>query len=169
MACRCSPISIGLEREGQLVAGVVYNPANDDMFVAERGQGAYLQQPPPARRRTARYGRGADRLRHPAYRQGGGPRALSSAEFAAVLAKAGNLRRLGAAALDLCFVAAGNYDGFWERGLKSWDVAAGIVVIKEAGGFVTDADGGSDMLGEGSICAGNDFIHRALLGLIKQA
>jgi myo-inositol-1(or 4)-monophosphatase len=89
------------------------------------------------------------------------------AEFSAVMAKAGNLRRLGAAALDLCFVASGCYDGFWERNLQAWDIAAGVIMIKEAGGFVTDADGGSEMLAKGSICAGNETIHRALLHLIR--
>ena len=85
------------------------------------------------------------------------------------MARASNLRRLGAAALDLCFVAQGSYDGFWERGLKPWEVAAGMFIIREAGGFVTDADGGADILGTGSICAGNDTIHAQLLTLLREA
>ena len=72
-------------------------------------------------------------------------------------------------ALDLCFVAQGAYDGFWERHLKSWDMAAGILIIREAGGFVTDADGGTDIFGTGSICAGNEAIHSQLLALIRPA
>jgi myo-inositol-1(or 4)-monophosphatase len=136
------------------------------MFIAEKGQGAYLNN---HRLRVAARREMADTLigcgvphlgkakEHPRFKT----------ELAAVMAQAGNIRRLGAAALDLCFVAAGNYDGFWERNLQSWDVAAGIIVIREAGGFVTDADGGHDMLGKGSICAGNDVIHRNLLGLIR--
>jgi myo-inositol-1(or 4)-monophosphatase len=161
-------ISIGLAREGQIVAGLVYNPANDDMFVAEKGQGAYLNN---RRLRVAARRDMADALIGcgvPHIGKAAG-HARFRAEFDAVMAKAGNVRRLGSAALDLCFVAAGNYDGFWERDLKSWDIAAGIVIIKEAGGYVTDADGGPDMLAKGSICAGNETIQRALLGLIKQA
>jgi myo-inositol-1(or 4)-monophosphatase len=159
-------ISIALAREGQIVAGLVYNPANDDMFIAEKGQGAYLNN---RRLRVAARRDMADALigcgvphigkakEHPRFK----------AELASVMAKAGNIRRLGAAALDLCLVAAGNYDGFWERNLQSWDIAAGIIMIREAGGFVSDADGGSDMLGHGSICAGNDVIQRNLLELIR--
>lgn len=159
-------ISIGLAREGQIVAGLVYNPANDDMFIAEKGQGAYYNN---RRLRVAARRDMADALigcgiphigkakEHPRFK----------AELGAVMARAGNIRRLGAAALDLCFVASGAYDGFWERNLQAWDIAAGIVIIKEAGGFVTDADGGQDMLSKGSICAGNDAIHRNLLNLIR--
>ncbi len=158
-------ISIGLVREGQIVAGLVYNPANDDMFIAEKGQGAYYNN---RRLRVAARRDHSDALigcGMPPYRQGRGASALQGRTRRRSWRKAGNIRRLGAAALDLCFVAAGNYDGFWERDLKSWDMAAGIVIVREAGGYVTDADGGADMLAKGSICAGNDMIHRALLGL----
>jgi len=159
-------ISIGLAREGQIVAGLVYNPANDDMFIAEKGQGAYYNN---RRLRVAARSDMADALigcgiphigkakEHPRFK----------AELASVMARAGNIRRLGAAALDLCFVASGGYDGFWERNLQAWDMAAGIIIVKEAGGYVTDADGGPDMLSKGSICAGNDVMHRNLLKLIQ--
>jgi myo-inositol-1(or 4)-monophosphatase len=82
---------------------------------------------------------------------------------------AGNVRRLGSAALDMCFVAAGRCDGYWERGIQTWDMAAGIVLIREAGGFVSDADGGSKMMASGTVCCGNEFIHRRLLDLLRQA
>ena len=160
-------VSLALEREGQLVAGVVYNPATDDMYVAEKGQGAYHNN---RRLRVAARRDFADALigcgiphlgkkGHEGFR----------VEFAAVMARASNLRRLGAAALDLCFVAQGSYDGFWERELQPWDIAAGILIIKEAGGYVTDADGGTDILGTGSICAGNEAIHTQLLALLRNA
>ncbi|WP_297297206.1 inositol monophosphatase family protein [uncultured Methylovirgula sp.] len=160
-------ISIGLAREGQIVAGLVYNPATDDMYVAEKGQGAYLNN---RRLRVAARRDFADAL------VGCGIPHLGKKdhdrfqrEFATVMARASNLRRLGAVALDLCFVAQGAYDGFWERHLKSWDMAAGILIIREAGGFVTDADGGTDIFGTGSICAGNEAIHSQLLALIRPA
>ncbi|WP_026191276.1 MULTISPECIES: inositol monophosphatase family protein [Methylosinus] len=161
-------VSIGLEREGQLVAGVVYNPATDDMFVAEKGQGAYHNN---RRMRVASRKSLGDSLiacgipplaavdRH----------ALFQTELTAVMAKTGNIRRMGAAALDLAGVAAGRYDAYWERGIKPWDIAAGIVLVREAGGFVSDLDGGGDMLPKGAICAGNETIHRLLLDTVRKA
>ena len=91
------------------------------------------------------------------------------AELAEVMTQAVNVRRLGAAALDLAFVAAGRLDGFWERGLNSWDIAAGALLIREAGGYVSDADGASDPLKSGSICCGNETIQRHLLALLRKA
>jgi myo-inositol-1(or 4)-monophosphatase len=79
------------------------------------------------------------------------------------------VRRLGAAALDLAWTAAGRLDGFWERNLHPWDLAAGIVILREAGGFVSDADGKEQMLDKGSVAAGNEAIHRKLVKLLKTA
>jgi myo-inositol-1(or 4)-monophosphatase len=161
-------ISVGLAREGQIVAGLVYNPITDDMFVAEKGQGAYLNNRRlrvAARRNMAEalIGCGIPHLGkekdHPRF----------AAEFAAVMKRVSNLRRLGAAALDLCFVASGRYDGYWERNLKPWDMAAGILMVREAGGFVTDADGGSDVMEKGSVCVGNETIQSQLLALLRAA
>lgn len=161
-------VSIGLEREGQLIAGVIYNPATDDMYMAERGQGAWQNN---HRLRVAARSRLSDSLiacgipplsratDHPTFKR----------ELAAVMARAGNVRRLGAAALDLALVAAGRFDGFWERGLSPWDLAAGIVLVREAGGFVSDADGGPAMIDKGSVCAGNEAIHRDLLAILRAA
>ena len=78
-----------------------------------------------------------------------------------------NVRRMGCAALDLAYVAAGRFDAFWERGLNSWDIAAGSLLIREAGGFVTGADGEANFLETGSICCGNEIMHRELLGLLR--
>ena len=161
-------VSIGLEREGQMVAGVVYNPANDDIFIAEKGQGAWYnnRRIRVAARRDMSEGLiatgipplGAAAI-HPRFK----------AELSAIMTRAGGVRRLGSAALDLAFVAAGRFDGFWERGLKSWDMAAGLVLVREAGGYVTDASGGGDIFGTGSVCCGNEYIQRQLLDLLKKA
>ena len=158
-------ISIALEREGALVAGLVYNPATDDMYVAERGQGAWhnnrrLRVTPRREMSEALIGCGVPHLgrakEHPRFK----------AELAGVMARALNVRRLGAAALDLAFVAAGRLDAFWERGLNAWDVAAGIVLVREAGGYVSEIEGGDAMLTSGSICAGNEAILQALRALL---
>ena len=159
-------VSVGLEREGSIVAGIVYNPISDDMYFAERGQGAYHNNRRlrvAARRDIAEalVGCGIPALgkasAHPRFK----------AEIAEVMAHVGVLRRLGSASLDLAFVAAGSYDVYWERGIKSWDVAAGILLVREAGGFVTNAEGGEDALTAGSILAGNETMHRRLLDILK--
>ena len=161
-------VSVGLEREGQIGAGGVYTPATDEMFVAARGQGAFANNRRlrgAARRDIAEalVGCGIPALgrasHHPRFK----------AELAEVMARAGVLRRLGAAALDLAYVAAGSYDAYWERGLNSWDVAAGSLLVREAGGFVSTADGGDDVLGAGSVLAGNEALHRALLAILRKA
>ena len=79
------------------------------------------------------------------------------------------LRRFGAAALDLAWVAAGRLDGYWERDIKPWDMAAGLILVREAGGFVSDCDGGEDMFAKGQIAAGNDAIHKEMLAVLKAA
>lgn len=158
-------ISIALEREGALVAGLVYNPATDDMYVAERGQGAWHnnRRLRVAARRDmseALIGCGIPHLgrakEHPRFK----------VELASVMARAGNVRRLGAASLDLAFVAAGRLDAYWERGLNAWDVAAGIVLVREAGGFTSEIEGGDAMLTSGSICAGSETTQRELRALL---
>ena len=160
-------ISIGLEREGNVVAGVVYNPANDELFTAERGKGAFLND---QRLRVAARKRLADAvvacaLPHP----GRGDVELARSEHIAVQERVAGLRRFGAAALDLAWVAAGRLDAYWERGLSPWDMAAGIALVREAGGFITDLDGCDDMIKTGGILAGNEDIHREMLRALKDA
>jgi myo-inositol-1(or 4)-monophosphatase len=160
-------ISIALEREGTLVAGVVYNPITDEMFVAERGKGAFLNEHRirvAARRELtdALVGCG---LPHP----NRGDLSLNGREIGAMQSKAGALREYGAAALDLAFVAAGRFDAYWERDLSAWDVAAGIVLVREAGGYASDLDGGDSMLAKGHIVAGNETLQREALRVLKAA
>jgi len=160
-------ISIALEREGVIVAGVIYNPANEELFVAERGKGAFLndQRLRVAARRRLAESVIACGLPH----LGRGDLALFRKEFAAVQEKVAGIRRFGAAALDLAWVAAGRLDAFWERNLSSWDMAAGLLMVREAGGFVSDLDGGEDIFAKGEILAANEHMQREMLALIKTA
>ena len=154
-------ISVALERDGTLVAGIVYNPITDEMFFAERGQGAYG---PSGRLRVA----GRDKLADAILASGAphGERAGRDEfidEMQSLLPNIAGLRRFGAAALDLAYVAAGRFDGFWERGLAPWDMAAGIVLVRESGGLVSDLTNRQKMLDDGNIIAANEAIHAQLL------
>jgi myo-inositol-1(or 4)-monophosphatase len=160
-------VSIGLERNGEIVAGLVYNPANDDLFIAERGKGAFLND---RRIRVAARQRLADAVVAcglPHY--GRGDLALARKEIAAAQQHFAGLRRYGAAALDLAWIAAGRLDAYWERDLSPWDLAAGMILVREAGGFVSDLDGGDQIFAKGQVAAGNDPMHRELLRLLKEA
>jgi myo-inositol-1(or 4)-monophosphatase len=158
-------VSIALKREDTIVAGVVYNPANDDLFLAERGKGAFLndQRLRVAGRKKLNEAVIACGLPH----LGRGSFDTSVKEMAALQPKVAGLRRFGAATLDLAWVAAGRFDGFWERNLGAWDMAAGMILVREAGGFVSDFEGGDDILGTGNIIAGNEHIHRELVTALK--
>jgi myo-inositol-1(or 4)-monophosphatase len=158
-------ISIALEREGTTVAGLIYNPASDEMFIAERGKGAFMNE---QRIRVAARRRLADAviacgLPH----LGRGDLALGRRETGAMQEQVAGLRRFGAAALDLAWVAAGRLDGYWERDIKPWDMAAGLILVREAGGFVSDCDGGNDMFAKGHIVAGNEAIQQEVLRVLK--
>jgi myo-inositol-1(or 4)-monophosphatase len=160
-------ISIGLERQGTMIAGVIYNPIVDELFTAERGKGAFLndQRLRVAARRDLTEAVFACGLPH----RGRGDLALFRSEFEAIQDKVAGLRRFGAAALDLAWVAAGRVDAYWERDISPWDIAAGLLLVREAGGFVTDVDGEDTMMQTGSIVAGNETMHHELLKLLKGA
>jgi myo-inositol-1(or 4)-monophosphatase len=160
-------ISIGLEREGTMVAALVYNPISDEMFVAERGKGAFVndQRLRVAGRRTMEDAVVACGLPH----RGRGGLAEFRTEFAAVQEQVAGLRRFGSAALDLAYIAAGRFDIYWERNLQSWDMAAGILLVREAGGYVTDCDGHDAMFAKGNIVAGNETLLRELLTILKKS
>ena len=160
-------ISIGLVKDGIPVAGVIFNPISDELYVAERGQGAYLGQ---RRLRVAARKRLDDAVIScgiPHHERGDHERFRR--ELGVLQKQVAGLRRTGAAALDMAWVASGRFDGFWERDLSPWDLAAGIAIVQEAGGFVTDLDGGMDTLTKGSVVAGNHDIQSALLAAIKGA
>jgi myo-inositol-1(or 4)-monophosphatase len=161
-------ISVALEREGEIIAGVVYEPLRDEEYWAEKGSGAFVSD-----RRIRVSGRRdlgqaviatgmpfRGKEAHPGYM-----RTLN-----AVMAETAGVRRFGAAALDLAYVAAGRFDGFWEFGLKPWDIAAGLLLVKEAGGYCSEPDGsGHDMLATGNVLAANDHLHLPLGRLMRQA
>jgi myo-inositol-1(or 4)-monophosphatase len=158
-------ISIGLQREGTMIAGLIYNPANDDLFIAERGKGAFLND---ARLRVA--GRRqlnecvvACGLPH----IGRGDHALSREEMTELQPRVAGLRRFGSAALDMAYIAAGRFDGYWERNLSPWDLAAGAIIVREAGGIVSCIDGESDPLKTGSVVCGNEHVHAELVKILK--
>jgi myo-inositol-1(or 4)-monophosphatase len=158
-------ISVGLERAGTLIAGVIYNPITDELYHAERGKGAYLND---RRLRVSGRREMSESLFATGLNFGphGDPDRFYE-QYKSVTKVAAGVRHFGSAALDLAYVAAGRYEGFWEIGLSSWDVAAGIVLIREAGGQVSDMTGGTDVLGRVGIVAGNQEIHPHLLRILK--
>ncbi|MFM2281126.1 MAG: monophosphatase protein [Pseudomonadota bacterium] len=159
-------VSIGLERNGEMFAGVIYNPATDELYTAEKGGGAYVndRRLRVSSRRSLSdcvIGTGIPHL-------GRGQHGKYLIQLRHVMGEVAGVRRMGSAALDLAYVAAGRMDGFWEEGLSPWDIAAGIVMIREAGGFVSSLSGGSDILDSGSILAGNEHTHKALLDVANR-
>jgi myo-inositol-1(or 4)-monophosphatase len=161
-------VNIALEREGAgVVAAVTFNPITNEMFWAEKGKGAYvsdkrLRVAARTRLDESLIGCGIPFLGH-------GQHGKFLKELHQVSQRVAGVRRNGSAALDLAWVAAGRLDGFWERDLKPWDIAAGLLLVTEAGGRVTDAEGGEEMLTKGSICAGNLDIHPLLLERLRVA
>jgi len=160
-------ISVALERDGALVAGVVYDFIKDEMFIAEKGQGAYLNNRRirvSSRRASAEalIGVGIPHI-------GKGGHAEAQREIAQAMQAFSNVRRMGAAALDLAYVACGRFDGFWERKLNSWDIAAGALIVREAGGFISDVNGRDFSIDTRDVCAGNEPIHAALLAALRKA
>ena len=160
-------LTIAHWRRGEIVAGIVYQPIGDELFWAEKGMGTYHN-----RRRlrvSARQNLGdaliatgipwKGREKHPRYMD----------TLAAVVPEVAGIRRFGAAALALAWVAAGRFDGYWEYGLFPWDIAAGILLVREAGGAVSDIDGGDEMLARGEILTATPALHKPLARLVGAA
>jgi myo-inositol-1(or 4)-monophosphatase len=161
-------VSIALERSGEVVAGVIYDPVKDELFWAEKGQGAYLGD---RRMRVSGRGKLADALMATGIpfmgRQEGAGHRTFLAQLEAFMSRTSGVRRWGAAALDLAYVAAGRYDGFWETGLSPWDVAAGSILVREAGGYVSDITGRAHKLDSPTILASNDRLFTEIVKLLK--
>ncbi|MBC7137604.1 MAG: inositol monophosphatase [Defluviimonas sp.] len=159
-------ISIALEHKGEIVSAVVFDPAKDEMFRAEKGQGAWMNE---GRIRVS----GRRSMIEAIFATGvpfGGRSTLPATlqDLARLMPVCAGVRRWGAAALDLAYVAAGRYDGYWERGLQSWDIAAGLLLVREAGGFVGPVREGADMLRSGSIIAGNAALFDPLCRILRE-
>jgi myo-inositol-1(or 4)-monophosphatase len=159
-------VSIALEREGQIVSALVFNPVTDELYVAEKGHGAYLND--RRLRVAARKNLSEILVASGAPFMGKEGRQEFLMELDAILSATAGMRRFGAASLDLASVAAGRFDAFWERNLKPWDVAAGILLVREAGGVVSDLSGRDNMLEGGDILAANEHLHRPLIELLRR-
>ncbi|MFZ5719811.1 MAG: inositol monophosphatase family protein [Pseudomonadota bacterium] len=160
-------INIALQRDGAVVAAVTYNPVTNELFWAEKGKGCYVNDRRlrvAARQRLdeAVLATGIPFLGH-------GQHAKFLKELHQISQRVAGVRRFGSAALDLAWVAAGRFDGYWERDLKPWDLAAGVLLVTEAGGKVTDADGGEDVLSKGAAVAGNLDLHPQILSRLTAA
>lgn len=158
-------ISIGLEHKGEVVAGVVYDPAKDELFWAEKGQGAWMND---TRLRVS----GRTNMIEALFATGlpfGGRSDLPATlhDLARILPGCSGVRRWGSAALDLAYVAAGRFDGFWERGLKAWDMAGGLILVREAGGFAEALDGGPDVLKGDTVIAGSSALFGPFSRLLR--
>ncbi|WP_420549253.1 inositol monophosphatase family protein [Curvivirga sp.] len=164
-------ISIALEEKGEIVAGVIYDPVKDEMFWAEKGKGAFVNDRRlrvSARTRLSEsiFATGIPFMGRDTEDDGHG---LFLRRLEKIMEKTAGVRRFGAASLDLAYVAAGRYDGFWERGLAPWDVAAGVLLVKEAGGFATDAQGRAFSFKRADVVTANEKIHKSLLDVLRSA
>src|SRR4030088_2130422 len=158
-------ISIGLQSEGTMIAGLIYNPANEELYIAERGKGAFLndQRLRVAGRRRLGECVIACGLPH----IGRGDHDLSRMEMNEIQNRVAGVRRSAAASLDMAFVASGRLDGYWERNLQPWDMAAGQIIVREAGGIVSGIAGDDDPLKTGHLICGNEHVHAELVKILK--
>ena len=158
-------VSIALEHKGHIVAGVVFDPAKDEMFFAEKGQGSYMND---TRLRVSGRYKMIEGLFSTGMPFGGRsdlPETLK--ELGRLLPVCSGVRRFGAAALDLAYVAAGRYDGFWERNLNAWDIAAGVIIVKEAGGLVEPVTQGHNIIEDGEVICANDAMFSQLAKIVR--
>ena len=159
-------ISIGLEHDGEIICGIIYDPIKDEMFVAEKGNGSYLNN---QRIRVS----SRSKLENCIIFTGGPKigvknRELFLKEYNNVSSKVPTtIRKLGSASLDMAYVAAGRCDGFWQRDLKYWDIAAGIILVRESGGFVTDFKGEKGYIQNKTILVSNSKINNEMIEILK--
>lgn len=157
-------VSVGLEHKGKIIAGVIYEPLRDEMFWAEKGQGAFLNG---QRIRVSERQRPSESLFATGFKLPPGQQQTRLTQLASISNRSAGVRRMGAAALDLAYVAAGRYEGFWDYGCKPWDVAAGIILVLEAGGMISAAEPDGDPLRGESVLAANRYLFSTLLMLLS--
>lgn len=160
-------VSIALEFKGEIVSAVIYDPTKDEMFIAEKGQGAFMNE---SRLRVSSRNRMIESVFATGLPFGGRsdlPHTLQ--DLARIMPTCAGVRRWGAAALDLAYVAAGRYDGFWERRLHAWDIAAGILIVKEAGGLVEPLNPEGNILEDGELICSNEPIFEQFSRVIRNA
>jgi len=160
-------VSIALEHKGQIVAGVVFDPAKDEMFFAEKGTGAWMND---SRMRVSGRIKMIEAVFATGLPFGGRPDLpVTLQELARLMPAVAGVRRWGSAALDLAYVAAGRYDGYWERRLNSWDIAAGSLIVREAGGLVEPLNPNGNIVEDGEIICANEPLFGHLTKIIRQS
>lgn len=158
-------ITVAVEERGEITAGIVYDVLKDEMFWADRGNGAFVND--QRLRVSGRSTLSSSLLATGIPFMGTPDHPEFLAQLGAFMPQVAGVRRFGAASLDLAYVAAGRYDGFWEMNLKPWDMAAGILLVREAGGFVTDLKGGGRIFESGHILAANTHLHQPMLKTLR--
>ena len=158
-------VSLALEHNGTRIAGVIFDPNRDEVFAAQRGGGAYLNQQPIRVSRTANLAECLVATGFPSHKRHKNPNIYF---YHQITLRTHGVRRAGSAALDLCDVACGRFDGFWEFNLNPWDTAAGVLIVEEAGGRVTNFSGGPFQLNSRETVASNGLVHAALLKEFEQ-
>lgn len=153
-------VSIGLEHKGQLIMGVVYDPTRDELFAAERGSGAFLNEQRMHVSKTPRLAESLVATGFPSHKRHKNPNIFF---YHQITMRSHGVRRAGSAALDLCSVASGRFDAFWEFNLNPWDTAAGVLLVEEAGGRVTDFRGGPFLLDSRQTLATNGLVHDEIM------
>lgn len=162
----CYCVSIALERDGEVVLGVIYNPCMDELFVAEKGKGATLNSNPIS---VSAIGSLKESLLATGFAYDINESKNDNLDhFANFLKQCQAVRRPGSAAMDLCYTAMGRFEGFWELKLHPWDVAAGALIVREAGGRITRFDGSPFGIYDREILASNGLVHQAMVGVLRQ-
>ncbi len=161
-------ISIAAQREGEIVAGLIYNPVTDEMFWSEKGLGAFGNN--KRMRVSARSDLSESLIATGIPFKGSSYRPANyMPELAAIMPHVAGIRRFGSAALDLAYVACGRFDAYWETGIKPWDIAAGFLMVKEAGGFIAPMKTGTDPIKDGNIIATNAALHDKIVKMLRDA